>query len=339
MAELRFYYLDAVLLILQRHSQSSTMNTIRKTSAALSLLLSIGLQAQEEAVTLKTPTGEIKGVLMIPTSSSPLKIVLIHAGSGPTDHDGNQPTMQNNSLKLIAEELYKNNIASLRFDKRGVALSAASAPQEKNLRFETYIGDTRQWIDTLAHDRRFSGIIVLGHSEGALIGLVASENNTNVKAYISIAGSGRPADDILKEQLGTQPQSIRDMVFPMIQKLKQGDTIPDVPPMLYSLFRPSVQPYMISWFRYNPQEEIKKLSIPILIVQGSKDIQVSLSDADILASANTRARKIVIQNMNHVLKDCMVTDMDKQLATYTNPALPLHKDLAPQLLKFIKEQK
>ena len=76
-----------------------------------------------------------------------------------------------------------------------------------------------------------------------------------------------------------------------------------IPPFLMSLFRPSVQPYMISWMKYDPVIEIAKLSIPSLIIQGTTDIQISVEDANLLAEANSFSELVVIDGMNHILKE------------------------------------
>ena len=291
---------------------------------------------QEQPITLKTPTGEIKGTLSLPDIKEGFPMVLIIAGSGPTDRNGNQTKLQNNSLKMMAEELRKNGIASVRFDKRGIGESAGQDSKESDLRFETYIDDVKGWIDLLSKDKRYSKLIVAGHSEGSLIGMVAAVNNNEVDAFISIAGPARPADEMIKEQLMAQPQQVRDMVYPMIDTLKKGDTLTNVPQMLYALFRPSVQPYLISMMKYDPRAEIKKLEIPVLIVQGTTDIQVLEKDADLLASAYPRASKKIIQSMNHVLKDCVTTDRAAQVPIYSNPDLPLNKEFVTTIVSFIK---
>ena len=59
---------------------------------------------------------------------------------------------------------------------------------------------------------------------------------------------------------------------------------------LMTLFRPSVQPYLISWYRYNPQEVIAKLRQPVLILQGDKDVQVSEEDAKLLKQSLPKAQ-------------------------------------------------
>ena len=260
---------------------------------------------------------------------------MIIAGSGPTDRNGNNPMMTNNSLKMLAKELQKNGIASVRYDKRGIGESKNSGLQEIDLRFEDYVQDVEGWIKLLKEDDRFSNIIVLGHSEGSLIGMIASHKQ-EAKKFISIAGIGIPAGDIIRKQLKGQPQFVLDESLKIIEKLENGETVENVSQMLYSLFRPSVQPYIISWFKYDPQKEIAKLDIPILIVQGTTDIQVSVSDADKLALANKKSQKQIIEGMNHILKEAEV-DRQKNIQTYSIPDLPLKKELMEVIVKFIVE--
>ena len=301
------------------------------------LLLFIPLVSfgQEEEIILETKTGDIKGSLLIPSFSEKTAVVLIIAGSGPTDRNGNNPMMTNNSLKMLAKELQKNGIASVRYDKRGIGESKNSGLQEIDLRFEDYVQDVEGWIKLLKEDERFSNIIVLGHSEGSLIGMIASHKQ-EAKKFISVAGVGIPAGDILRKQLKGQPQFILDESLKIIEKLENGETVEKVSQMLYSLFRPSVQPYMISWFKYNPQIEIAKLNKPILIIQGTTDIQVSVSDADKLASANKKSQKQIIEGMNHILKEAEL-DRQKNIQTYSMPDLPLKKELIKFIVKFIEE--
>lgn len=286
----------------------------------------------ETGITLQTSTGEIFGTLTIPGRPDRIPVALIISGSGPTDRDGNNPMMKNNSLKILATELSKNGIATLRYDKRGVADSKAAAKSEKDLRFDDYVSDAKEWIYLLKKDNRFSEVIIVGHSEGSLIGMLAG---MSINKFISIAGFGQSADKILKEQLSSQPKVVQDLSFPIIDSLKHGNTIETVPPMLNSLFRPSVQPYMISWFKYDPQDEIKKLSIPILILQGTNDIQVGVGNARRLSNANPNAELFLITGMNHILR---ITDGDRQanLTTYSNSNLPIAEELVKAITDFIR---
>jgi pimeloyl-ACP methyl ester carboxylesterase len=286
-----------------------------------------------EGITLKTGTGDIYGTLLVPERDKPVSVVLIISGSGPTDRNGNNPMITNNSLKMTAEALFEAGIASLRYDKRGIAKSEKAGGDESKLRFENYIDDAAGWIEMLKNDKQFDKVIVLGHSEGSLIGMIAA-GIEGAGAFISVAGAGKPADEILKEQLKTQPSYVKDLAYPIIDKLKKGDTVADVNPLLNSLFRPSVQPYLISWFKYNPAKEIKKLNIPALIIQGTTDLQVKVKDAEALKKADKKAELVIIDGMNHILKEAG-TEKEKNIETYDNPDLPLHPDYSKAIISFI----
>lgn len=308
----------------------------------LSLTLSAQLLMREEPVTLKTSVGDIYGTLKVPDSKNPVPVAIIIAGSGPTDRDCNQPGMKSNTYKMLSDALFYNHIATLCYDKRGIAASKVEQ-KEDDLRFDTYVDDVKSWIDQLSKDKRFSDIILIGHSEGSLIGMIVARDNPNVAKYISIAGAGMSAPDILKEQLNKQmqgqPEAIKNMVFSYIDKLERGETIADVPVYLNSLFRPSVQPYMISWFKHKPQTEISKLTIPVLLLQGTTDVQVGIDQVELLAKASPKAQKVIVENMDHVMKISETTDMMEQLKnSYNNPDTPISKELTKTIIDFIKEK-
>ena len=292
-------------------------------------------QPKEETIVLTTESGAVFGTLLLPESSNVIPIVLIIAGSGPTDRNGNNPMMVNNSLKMLAEGLSDNSIASIRFDKRGIAESKNAESKESDLRFENYINDVKAWCDLIKKDSRFSDLIILGHSEGSLIGMIASQEN-HVDKFISLAGPGFPAAEILRRQLKEQPPLVLEMCTPIIDKLEKGELVTNAPEMLYALFRPSVQPYLISWFKYNPQLEISKLNIPILIIQGTTDIQVSVQDADMLLASSKDSKMVIIEKMNHILKEAEA-DRTKNIQTYSNSKLPLKEALIPAIANFINE--
>lgn len=303
----------------------------------LLLFLINNILAQEISIELNTKSGILKGTLSLSDTNKKQPVVLIIAGSGATDRDGNNPTMKNNSLKMLANELMMNGIASVCFDKRGVAASASAGNKEEDLRFETYIDDVNDWINLLAEDKRFSKIIIAGHSEGSMIGMIAASKSKKVKKFISIAGPGSPADEILKDQLGKQPKMVQDMIFPKIDSLKKGFLLGPVNPMLNTLFRQSVQPYLISWFKYDPAIEMAKLRIPVLILNGSNDIQVSENEAIKLLKARPNATMHIIKNMNHVLKNIDTLNLNEQMKTYNNPELPINKELVLEIVNFIKK--
>ncbi|WP_289665029.1 alpha/beta hydrolase [Flavobacterium panacagri] len=293
------------------------------------------LTFKETPAVLKINTDQLFGTLTTPDLTKKYPVALIIAGSGPTDRNGNNAMMKNNSLKMLAEALAKNGIASLRYDKRGIGESkAAGGDSESTLVFENYIQDVKSWINFLRQDKRFSKVIVIGHSEGSLIGMIGG---AKADKFVSIAGAGDSADKIIKAQIGAKKmKQLDDMTFPIIDSLKSGHTVNKVDPMLNSLFRPSIQPYLISWFKYNPQTEIKKLTIPILILQGSSDLQVSLQDAENLAEANKNSEKQVIDKMNHIMK-IIEGDHNDNMASYNNETLPISETLVDRIVSFIQK--
>lgn len=310
-----------------------------KLFTTIILFLSVALNISAQEYILSTPTGKIYGELLMPEGDTPCPIVLIIAGSGPTNMDGNTlgTDYKNNSLRYLAEGLSKNGIATLRYDKRGIGKSREAGTSEEELRFEHYIDDAAAWADTLARDGRFTKVIIAGHSEGSLIGMVASSKSSNVNAYISIAGIGNPAHVVLEEQLSNQPEQIRNEAAKINKELCDGRTVENVPSHLSALYRKSVQPYLISWFRYNPTQEIAKLKIPVLILQGDKDLQVSVKESQKLYMARIFSSYYVIENMNHVLKHCESDNALIQLETYRNPDLPVKSELIDHISRFIKQ--
>jgi alpha/beta superfamily hydrolase len=286
----------------------------------------------ETAIVLQTKTAKIYGTLTMPTNGKNVPVALIIAGSGPTDRNGNSVYTKNDCLQKLAHQLSYSKIASVRFDKREIGKSIDSTMKEGNLRFDTYVNDAKDWISFLKKDSRFTKIIVIGHSEGSLIGMIAAQN---ADIFISIAGAGQPADKIIKTQLASQPKQVQDIAFPIIDSLKNGMLVTNIPTEYYSIFRPSVQPYLISWFKYDPAIQIKNLHIPILIIQGTNDLQVTVDDAKLLAAANPSAKSILIDKMNHVFRIIATGDTSGNIASYKNPELPISDELVKNIVNFI----
>ncbi len=276
----------------------------------------------------------INGTLYTPLKqNNATKLVILIAGSGPTNRDGNQIGLTNNSLKLLAESLVNNGIAVYSYDKRIFAQMASGKLDEASLTFDNFIDDAKAVILYFKNQKKYHSITVAGHSEGALIGMVAA--NGNADAYISIAGAGRPIDEVLLEQIEKQAPFLKEEVKKNLATLKSGNTFELKNQMLASLFRASVQPYMISWIKYNPQNEIKKLQIPSLLINGDKDIQVSVQDAQLLQQAQPNAQLHIIPNMNHIFKVIKGDDTENK-ASYTNPELPICVELTSIITTFIR---
>lgn len=288
------------------------------------------------AVTVKTNRAVIKGTLTLPDGANSVPVVLLIAGSGPTDRDGNS-TLANgksNYLMQISEALKAKNIAVLRFDKRGVGQSTTTKAANE-VSFEDMVDDAAAMIKMLKADKRFTKVIVAGHSEGSLIGMLAVDA-AKADAFISLSGPGVPADEILKSQLkaGFSPNDYAKAVS-IIDSVKAGNfTKQKMDPAFNSIFNPAAQSYLYSWMKYDPAKAISKLTVPKLIVQGTNDIQVAVNNAETLKNAAPTAQLKLIPQMSHILKQGPA-DIQQNAATYTQPDLPLHPALIPVLVEFI----
>jgi pimeloyl-ACP methyl ester carboxylesterase len=303
---------------------------------ALCLLLPLE-RAQAEDITLTTELGPLAGTLEVPTEGRMKAMVLIIAGSGPTDRNGNSAALPgpNNSLRYLAEALLAQRIGSLRFDKRLIGGSATDRLSEADLDFDIFVGDARLWVEYL-HERFEVPIYVLGHSEGSLIGIVAAQS-LDLAGLISIAGPGRRASEVLLEQLRPQlPAPLLTETERIVAELVAGRTVAAPPPALAALFRESVQPYLVSWFAYDPAEQLARLTVPVLLVYGTTDIQVAPHEGELLQRANPRATYVVVEGMNHVLKQ-VGPDRQAQIAAYSDPALPISEGLVREILAFLPE--
>ncbi|MFZ6734372.1 alpha/beta hydrolase family protein [Undibacterium sp. Ji42W] len=293
----------------------------------------------DQDIVLATKGGKIDGSLLMPANGVKPLVVLMIAGSGPTDRDGNTVGLQgkNDSLKMLAASMAQAGVASVRFDKRGIAGSAGAAASEADLRFEIYVQDAVAWIRLLKADARFSGVAILGHSEGSLIAMLAAQQEA-VKAYISVAGPAKNAADVLRWQLqGKLSPALAASNEEILSALQAGKTYAEVPPELKMLYRASVQPYLVSWFRYTPEKEIAKLTCPVLLVQGDKDIQVDAAQLTALTLAKPDVESLLVHDMNHVLK-ITGDNTAQQMASYTDPVLPLAPELTKGLNSFLRDR-
>ncbi|WEF35121.1 alpha/beta hydrolase [Pseudoduganella chitinolytica] len=305
--------------------------------ALAALALAGPARADEHPIALQTPTGTLNGTLHLPQDTKPAAVVLIVAGSGPTDRDGNNPLAgRNDSLKMLAQALARSGYASVRYDKRGIGQSGAAGGDESALRLDTYVDDAAAWVDKLNASGRYPAVAVAGHSEGALIGMLAAQRG-KVASFISLAGSADGLGALLRKQLASQlPPDLAVANERVLQSLEQGKPTADVPAPLLSLYRPSVQPYLISSLRYQPARELGKLNVPVLLVQGTTDIQVGVEQARALQAAKPDACLAIIPGMNHLLKE-VAADLPAQQRSYGDPALPLHGELPATLAGFLRK--
>ncbi len=287
----------------------------------------------ESPAALSLGPATLHGTLSRPDGEHCAPGVLILAGSGSTDRDGNSVLpdgvmLRNDSLKLLAAGLTARGIAALRVDKRGVGMSRVPTLDESDLRFETYVSDARAWAMWMASQPGIARVSVLGHSEGALVAVRAAQELPDVASLVSVAGAGEPAGQTIRRQLAEAgvEKALRKEADRVLSAVEAGQRVANPPPALHALLRPSVQPYLASWLALDPAAEFAKLRVPTLVVQGTTDLQISLADAQLLTAAKPGTKLLVLPGMNHVLKEAPA-DRASNFATYSDP----HRALAPGL--------
>lgn len=306
----------------------------------------IALAQTEEPIHYKItePAGAdltLDGTLTVPDKADKaVPVVLLIAGSGPTDRDCNSTYgFKSNAFKMLADSLVRQGIAVARYDKRysGTNLKAAvAAVGSDKHRFDYYVSDAVGFIQQLQADKRFSKVIVAGHSEGSLVGMLAARQ-TKADKYISIAGAGQNIADVMKVQFQTAlPDTLRSLATVILDSLKEGYTVKRVNPFLATMFNAKMQPGLISWMKYDPAVEIKKYVGPVLIINGKHDIQVATSEAERLKAARPDATLVLIDRMNHLLKNAPL-DRAANLETYNQPHLPLTPGLVETIARFVKK--
>ncbi len=273
----------------------------------------------------------IDGTLLSPNNTEKPSLAIIIAGSGPTNRNGNQNFLQNNSLKKLAEGLTNNGVATFRYDKR-IVKQIRKGNVDKNMMFDDFVSDASDVIDYFKAKERYSKIYVIGHSQGSLVGMLSAKDK--VDGFISLAGAGQNIGDVLVEQATRMDPKLGEETQPAVEQLKQGKTVTDYPSALASVFSADIQPFMINWMKYSPTDIIKELEMPILLINGTKDLQVSESEAKLLKVANEKATLILIENMNHVLFEIKGGDLENS-KSYNESFRPISPQLISSIIDFI----
>ena len=300
-----------------------------------------GPSAMDREVSVDGGKAPMYGSLMTPAGARPNAKpgpgVLLIPGSGPTDRDGNStvPGVMPANLKLIAEGLAAAGVPSLRYDKRAIGKSQAALGREEDMRFGIAVDDAMLFARLLKSQPNVTCVILLGHSEGALIAALAAQK-IETCGVIEVSGAGRPLGVVIREQLAAQslPPAMQAQIDTALSEMEHGRQVANMTG-LEALFRPSIQPYLISQLSIDPAQALAAVKAPALILQGDNDLQVQVEDAQRLHAARPDAKLVILPGVNHVLKSAP-TDRAGNFATYADPDRPLAPSVMPPILAFVK---
>lgn len=297
------------------------------------------LSAMQAEIEAPGPAGPLKGTLLSPAVGD-VPVVLIVPGSGATDRNGNGPNGgQPSTCRLLAEGLLGRGIASVRIDKRGMYGSASAIPDANDVAIDDYVTDIHAWVAAIRARTGASRVWLLGHSEGGLVALLAARQRADVAGLILVATAGRPVGQVLRQQLRDNPANapVLENAMSILASLEGGERVDAsrIHPALMRLFAPQVQRFLMSELTIDPAALLADCMKPVLIVQGTRDIQVGVQDAERLKQANPRAEMALIADANHVLKTVRTSDRQENIAAYANPDLPLADGVVEAVAAFV----
>ena len=296
------------------------------------LLNFFSIQAQDNFISNDLRINQyVEGTLLAPRQETvPLAIII--NGSGPIDRNGNEMMTKNNSAKKLAKALAKKGIATFRYDKRTLKAQQLNI-DEKDMRFDDFIDDAKAVIKRFSELPNYSSLYIIGHSQGSLVGMIAAQEKAD--GFISIAGAGQTIDSLIVEQIGRQMPGLEESARTAFNELRANGKVKDYNQGLASLFKKSIQPFMFSWMKYDPQQEIKKLEMPVLIINGDNDLQVNTNEAEKLKAAKPEAELVIIENMNHIYRIIDKNDDIANQKSYNEPLRPISNEMVEQISNFI----
>lgn len=253
-------------------------------------------------------------------------ILVIVAGSGPTDYNGNSDILdgRNDSLLQLSMGLNDLGVNTFRYNKRNVGKTS----ELKDPNFNVFVDDLIDCINWLK-DNDYSNIYLAGHSQGSLITALAARE-VDVSGVISIAGAARTIDKVLYEQMVNLGQ--KPLADTVIKSLQQGELYLEDESILDGQFSKMSQQFILTWMNHNPLEVYSNLDTKVLFLQGDKDSQVTLDELDAFSTLGHKT--IVLKDTNHVLK---IVDSDKDNTnSYTDPSYKLNDQLILEIKDFIK---
>ncbi len=268
----------------------------------------------ERDITVGSEGFKLPGTLTLPAGKKKVPVVILVHGSGPQDRD--ETLGPNKPFRDLAWGLAERGIATVRYEKRTKVYGAASVPEGREMDYDTEAVDDAvaiaAWAKTLPEVDADS-VYVLGHSLGATLAPRIAERADGVAGVILVAALARPFEDAIVEQM-TYISSLMDSSDSAKKRIaeirRQADNIKklgtpefnDTIPLLMSVPRS----YWESANAYKPVEVAFKLTLPMLILQGERDYQVTMEDFGLWRFGLMRNRNVFFKSypkLNHLLQE------------------------------------
>jgi len=296
----------------------------------ISLFMWIDKSYTQETKTTNISINEIiEGTLLEPDSANTLAIIIPDAG--PVDRNGNQNYYRSGYLKQLAYELAKLQIASFRYDKRTIK-QLKSGILDEDIHFNDFVEDAKSVISYFLNENKFNSIYVIGHGQGSLVGMLAL--NSDLSGFISLNGSAKPIDEVLIEQVKQSAPEYLAETKEVIDQLRSGNTTANYPKALENAFNLETQPFLMSWMKHSPTSVLKTVTIPVLLIQGTKDLQISENAGQLLKESCTNCKLLMVKNMNHVLFEILGSDLDNY-KSYADPNFKISPELLSAAAAFM----
>ena len=294
------------------------------------LILTLKLNAQNYKESNISINENIYGSIVETKTRSNSNLVVFIGGSGPIDRNGNQSFMKCDMFKKLAYSLSEKGISSFRYDKR-VVTQIRKGKLDKKITFDDFVSDAIAIIDFF--ESKYNSIVIAGHSQGSLVGLLSIKEG--VSGFISLSGAGRTIDMVIEDQISKTAPMLLEDTKNIFKILRSGKITEDFPLPLYSLFNIEIQPFMISWMQYDPKKIIAKIPIPSLIINGDSDLQVDEKEAKLLYNSAQNSEILIVKNMNHVLVEIEGDEL-KNVKSYNNPDLKISELVIEKMVEFIE---
>jgi pimeloyl-ACP methyl ester carboxylesterase len=277
----------------------------------------------EEPFAIDNRGTKLAGDLWLPEKrTDKVPVVIVIAGSGPVDRDGNAGgVLRSDAYRMLAEALAKRGVATIRYDKRGVGESTFGGKLE-DLGFDDFVSDAAALVTMARVNDKLGDVYLFGHSEGSLIALEVAAT-TKVDGIISAAGAGRPVGEVMREQLSRQldADDLKELDG-MLAALKAGKHPEPKAASLQRLFRPELAKFMRGLLMTDPRPLARSYKGKLTVVQGDNDVEVTVDkDAKALAAAHPGAKLVVLKDVSHILKHDAKKGQDQP--SYRDPTMPL----------------